>query len=258
MTFRSARTRVVAASLLLALVGSLALWGRAVAGDDGRPAQQATGTPNGQLVLPTVTATVVGGVPGSTPTAPVVSVEAVGEANLRSGPGLDFDIVGTITAGDPVRVVGRSPNFPWYVVDWPDGPNGVAWVFEELVVVHGDITTQPIYPDPAAPTVDPTQAAIQATATVLLQTPGAAETATATALFQPTGIFTSTPGGELTPGAGGDQPAAQFTAPAPAGANQPRAFRDPTATGAAIPPAMVIITLGGLGVLALILSFVRR
>lgn len=258
--FRSAWTRVVAIGLLLALAGTLSLWNRAAADDGALNLQQATATPSGQLVLPTATATLAGGasVPGRTPTAPVVSVEAVGEANLRSGPGLDFDVVGTIQAGDPVRVVGRSPNFPWYVVEWPEGPNGVAWVFEELVVVHGDITTQPLYPDPAAPTVDPTQAAIQATATVLLQTPGAAETATATALFEPTGIFTSTPGGELTPGAEGDQAPSQFTAQAPAGANEARPLRNPTTTGAAIPPAMVIITLGGLGVLALVVSVLRR
>jgi hypothetical protein len=260
--YRSPWTRFVIAGLLLAAAVSFGVRGRASAEDDAGRLQQVTSTPGGQLTLPSATPSPIGGAtatPSHTPTAPVVLIEAVGEANLRSGPGLDFDVIGTISAGDPVRVVGRSPNFPWYVVEWPGGPGDVAWVFDELVIVHGDITTQPIYPDPVAPTVDPTQAAIQATATVLLQTPGAAETATATALFEPTGVFTSTPGAEGIPGAESDSPPPQFTAPAPDGsANGVSPVRDPTASGATIPPAMVIITLGGLGILALIVSVLRR
>jgi hypothetical protein len=255
--YRSPWLRVVSAGLLLAIGGTLGVGvgGHATA----EPLQQITNTPFGQLALPTATATQPGGAtatPSRTPTAPVVLVEAVGEANLRDGPGLDFDIVGTLTAGNPVPVVGRSINFPWYVVEWESGPDGVAWVFEELVIVRGDITTVPVYSEPSAPTLDPTQAAIQATATILLQTPGAAETATASALIQPTGVFTSTPDAAAAGPASPGPP--QFTPAPPVGQATGLPSNQDASAGAGIPPAMVIITLGGLGILALIVSVLRR
>lgn len=246
---------------MLAVGGLLGLRRHAVASEAQTPALQLTNTlaPPGQLALPTATPTVAGGAaaaPSRTPTFPVVLLEAVQEANVRNGPGLDFDIVGTLTAGNPVQVIGRSINFPWYVIEWPGAENDVAWVFEDLVTVQGDITTIPIYPDPSAPTIDPTLAAVQATATVLLQTPGAAETATATALFAPTGVFTSTPDAGAVP-AEGAGPLPEFTAQ-PAGPANGLLPGQQIPAGGGIPPAMVILTLGGLGVLALIVSVLRR
>ena len=258
---RSPWLRAIIVGLLLAVGGLVSLRGQAVASDAQQPLLQVTATilPPGQLELPTATPSPIGGAtasPSRTPTFPVVLLEAVGEANVRNGPGLDFDVVGTLTAGNPVQIVGRSINFPWYVVEWEGAENNVAWVFEELVIVQGDITTIPIYPDPSAPTVDPTQAAVQATATVLLQTPGAAETATATALFAPTGVFTSTPEGEVLPE--GQVPASDFTAAPQTGpANDVLPPQDLSTSGG-IPPAMVILTLGGLGILALVVSILRR
>jgi hypothetical protein len=261
-TFRSRRLLLLTAGLLTAIGMSFGAGARGQVAASGvrLPLLQITNTPFGQLALPTATATPPGGAtatPSRTPTFPVVLIEAVFEANLRDGPGLDFNLVGTLTAGNPVPVIGRSPNFPWYVVAWEGTPDGVAWVYEELVTINGDITTIPIYPDPAAPTLDPTQAAIQATATVLLQTPGAAETATATALFQPTGIFTSTPdpAGALP---GGTPLPPQFTPAPPVGQLTRLPLIQPQLNGAGIPPAMVIITLGSLGVLALVVSVLRR
>jgi hypothetical protein len=262
-TIRSRRLTLLTGGLLIAISVSLGVGmiGQADASGVQLPLLQVTNTPVGQLVLPTATATPPGGATATasrTPTFPVVLIEAVGEANLRDGPGLDFDLVGTLTAGNPVPVIGRSPNFPWYVVEWEDAPEGVAWVYEELVVINGDITTIPIYADPAAPTLDPTQAAVQATATVLLQTPGAAETATATALFAPTGIFTSTPPDAVGAQPGGTPPPPQFTPAPPVGQTNGQPPVQPPPAGTGIPPAMVIITLGGLGILALVVSILRR
>jgi hypothetical protein len=261
-TLRSRRLFLLTAGLLIAIGVSFGVGagGQVAASGVRLPLLQITNTPVGQLALPTATATPPGGAtatPSRTPTFPVVLIEAVGEANLRDGPGLDFNLVGTLTAGNPVPVIGRSPNFPWYVVEWEGAPEGVAWVYEELVIINGDITTIPIYADPTAPTLDPTQAAVQATATVLLQTPGAAETATATALFAPTGIFTSTPDAAGTQ-PGGTPPPPQFTPAPPVGqvTSLPPIQTQPN--GAGIPPAMVIITLGGLGILALVVSILRR
>lgn len=240
--------------LAVALVGGLGLL---------LPTQIASGlqttltvTPVLQLTLPSPTPSPIGGptaTPTRTPTLAPVLAEAIGEANLRTGPGLDFDVVGTLLAGNPVPVIGRSVRFPWYVVEWEDTPGGQAWVFDQLVIITGDTTTVPIVEEPVAPTIDPTLAAIQATATVLLQTPGAAETATATALLAPTGVFTMTPGGP-----GGVGRLATFTEPPPY--VQPTLLPPATNTSESIgpPPAVFIISSGALGLLSLILALLRR
>jgi hypothetical protein len=251
------RVSLLAASLMLVVVGlALNISGAAVAAE-GRPVAQPA-SPTNVLQLPTATSTLIGGptaTPSRTPTTTPVLAEAIGEANLRSGPGLDFDLVGTLTVGNPVPVIGRSVNYPWLLVAWEDAPDGQAWVFEQLVRITGDITTVPIVDEPELPTIDPTQAIIQATATILLQTPGAAETATATAYFAPTGVYTQTPGGlEAAPGG----PAATFTPPEP--------YYDPEVPSSDVAstqqrgpaPAVLIISLGMMGMLTLGLGLLRR
>lgn len=238
--------------------------GVSVALADEAALQSATPTvsnPN-QVSLPTATSTVIGGptaTPSRTPTLVPVLAEAIGEANLRSGPGLDFDVVGTLTAGNPVPIVGRSLRFPWYAVEWADGPNGQAWVFDQLVLITGDITTVPIVDEPELPTIDPTQAAIQATATILLQTPGAAETATATAFFAPTGVFTQTPGAEALPP--GVLPT--YTPPADEAAvgpniDVPSEIESADGRNPRVSPAVIILSLGGMGLLTLLVGLLRR
>jgi uncharacterized protein YraI len=215
-----------------------------------------------QVSLPTATQTLIGGPTATasrTPTLVPVLAEAIGEANLRSGPGLDFDVVGTLTAGNPVPIIGRSLRFPWYAVEWADGPDGQAWVFDQLVLITGDITTVPIVGEPELPTIDPTQAAIQATATILLQTPGAAETATATAFFAPTGVFTQTPGAQdLPPGV-----LPTYTPPSDESGggivvDAPSESESTDRSSPRISPAVVILSLGGMGLLTLLVGLLRR
>ena len=238
-------------SLILAAL-SLSVGHSVSALDDPVLRQEATAN------LPTATPTSVGGptaTPSRTPTLVPVQVEAIGEANLRSGPGLDFDIVGQITVGNPVPVIGRSLQWPWYLVKWDESPSGQAWVFEQLVIVIGDITVIPFVDAPTLPTIDPTDAAIQETAQVLLQTPGAAETATATAFFLPTGVFTQTP--NAAGGIGGSAPT--FTPPAgDAGIDGLRPTTTPPSERGGPAPAVMIISLAAMGGLMLILGVIRR
>jgi uncharacterized protein YraI len=248
-------TRAIVMAAFIVIV-ALLFSSQTVSGLQIQPTLTPTFTPFLQLNLPTATNTPIGGptaAPTRTPGLAPVLAEAIGEANLRTGPGLDFDVVGTLLAGNPVPVIGRSVRFPWYVVEWEDAPSGQAWVFEQLVIINGDITTVPVVEEPAAPTIDPTIAAIQSTATILLQTPGAAETATATAQMVPTGVYTMTPGGP-----GGVARLATFTEPPPY--VQPTILPPATAQGSQspLPPAVFIISLGILGILSLILTFLRR
>lgn len=255
------RIRVVGLALSLGLILTgigMRLAAPAAAGDVS-PVEQGATTATPELQLPTATSTLVGGptaTPSRTPTLTPVLAEALGDINLRSGPGLDFDIVGELTAGNTVPIIGRSVQYPWLQVSWAEAPSGTAWVYEQLVRVIGDITTIPIVDAPELPTIDPTQAVIQATATVLLQTPGAAETATATAFFAPTGVYTFTPGG---PAAAAPGVNPTFTPPEPyqpvetlLPPNQPPSEQSGPA------PAVVIVALGLMGVLTIVMGLIRR
>jgi hypothetical protein len=220
---------------------------------------QAYATPTlAGFLFPTDTPTQLGGptaTPSRTPSVAPVLAQALGTpTNLRSGPGLNFDIVGELKAGDTIPIIGRSVTLPWLVVLWAQAPEGKAWVFNDLVTVLGDITTVPVVEPPSQPTIEPTLAALQQTATIVLQTPGAAETATAAAFFQPTGAYTVTPGGVTF---GGVLPT--FTPPEPY--IQPSVVAPPvgsTAARSGLPPAMLIVGLGFLGAIMLGLGLLRR
>jgi len=70
--------------------------------------------------------------------APEVFAEAVGTANLREGPGIDYPVVGEIAAGTRYRVLARHTLVPWLRIDWP-GRAGPSWVYADLVTVTGDL-----------------------------------------------------------------------------------------------------------------------
>jgi hypothetical protein len=250
------------AGLILALAALAITAGVAAASGAAPPAQAQTPTATapGQLQLPTATPTVPGGPtapPSSTPSVVPVQAEIIGDpTNLRTGPGIDFEIVAELSPGELVPITGRWLGYDWLLVQWDDAPGGEAWVYLPLVIVRGDITTVPAVDPPAPPTADPTEVAAEATATILLQTPGAVETATATALLAPTGVFTRTPepGGEAV---AGELPT--FTPPPPY--VQPEELPVPEAAQRAetpLPPAVIIITLGAMGAFTLALGLLRR
>ncbi len=252
-------TRKVRATLLfMGLLFGLAAVGMGV-GTSTVQAQVPTPA-TGQVLLPTATQTLIGGPTATasrTPTLVPVLAEVISEANLRSWPAIgdDSTIVGHVTAGTTLPVVGRWLGYPWLLVLWVDGPNGTAWVFGDLVIIHGDITTVPAVTPPPLPTIEPTLQALQMTATILLQTPGAAETATMTAFFVPTGVYTRTPSG------GGGLPGGAlptFTQPPPYAPPEVLASSNSPAERSRIPPAVPIIALGAMGILTLGLGLLRR
>lgn len=111
-----------------------------------------------------------------------VTAEAYKEANLRAGAGIDYVVVGKITAGTAYPVIGRSGRFPWLLLEI--GPGQLGWVFQDLVKVQGDLNSVPV--------------------TDLIITPGAvnppAETPTAQAtLIEIAPLPSFTPSGDGTP-----------------------------------------------------------
>ena len=144
------------------------------------------------VVIPTTAPTVTAQAPGSiiveaspsptfTPTQPLpdarlVSIAASGTALIRDFPE-DGTVLGVLQDNTEYQVLGQY--FSWYQIQLLSAPDGRAWVYFEDIRVSGNLQDIPFI-DPA---VQPAQLSAQdiatATALVLFQTPGFAETATA-------------------------------------------------------------------------------
>ena len=210
-----------------------------------------------QIQLPTSTQTQVGGptaTPSRTPSIAPVMAEVIEQANLRALPSIDADIVATLDGGTTLPVVGQWLGYDWLLVTWAEAPGGQAWIHISVVNIIGDRTTVPAVTPPPQSTIEPTQAALNATATVILQTPGGPETATAAAYSAPSGVYTVTPGN---PALGGALPT--FTPPEPY--VQPETLPPPdgsTQSRRGPAPAILIIALGAMGILTLVVGLLRR
>lgn len=114
-------------------------------------------TPTPTPVPPTATPA-----PVIVPAGPVTGT-TINNANLRSGPGVTFDIIGATVPGQTIVIVGRTDAGDWYLLD-----NG-AWISVPLVtgapplaaiaVVDPNAPPTPI-PPTAAPTPTPDTAAL--------------------------------------------------------------------------------------------------
>ncbi len=167
--------------------------------------------------IPTVTGTPVG--------AWIIVMDSeVGYANVRSGPGtVGYDIVGILTEGATAPALGISPGGDWIQIVYPGVPGNVAWIYKDLVTLRGnlDIIEPPPTPTPrVTATIDPTLAA-----QFLVEVP-------------PTRLPTFTPPAELQP--------------VPTFANE-----SPIVDNSRIPMGLVIIVSGVLGLLGLLISFLR-
>lgn len=57
--------------------------------------------------------------PANTPTPSIPSVTALGDLNIRSGPGIEYDVVGFMRRGDSALVVGTTA-VNWWKIECPD------------------------------------------------------------------------------------------------------------------------------------------
>ena len=118
-------------------------------------------TGSGFFQIPTVD------IPTVTGTDPGVIVrvkndEANPQINVRSGPGTDYDRVGTLLANQEVIGKGRTEGGSWILIEYMGGPDNYAWVYSSYVDYRGDlpIVVVPNTPTPRITnTIDPTLAA---------------------------------------------------------------------------------------------------
>jgi LysM repeat protein len=121
--------------------------------------------------------------PTDTP-PPDPMLEALAAAtNVRNAPEINADQIGLIYPGTWYRVLGRQGD--WYQIEYPESPDGVAWVYARVVLFSGDAA---LLPDlGVTQTVEPT------TVAAIAPTDAPTETPTVTPTGTPTETLTATP-----------------------------------------------------------------
>lgn len=69
-----------------------------------------------------------------TPSTVIVTVSA--NTNCRSGPGVDYDIVGALTIGQQAEVIGKNSITGYWIINNPIGP-GTCWLWGEHATITG-------------------------------------------------------------------------------------------------------------------------
>lgn len=59
------------------------------------------------------------------------------QLNVRSGPGTDFNSLGTLNPQDLVSLTGKDPNGSWLQIEFTPGPEGKGWVNAAFVQAQG-------------------------------------------------------------------------------------------------------------------------
>jgi len=73
------------------------------------------------------------------------------QLNVRSGPGTDFNSLGTLKPQDVVSLTGKDPNGAWLQIDFVSGPEGKGWVNAAFVQAQGvDLSGLPIITEAGA------------------------------------------------------------------------------------------------------------
>lgn len=143
------------------------------------------------------------------------------KANLRAGPGTDYDLLGALAHGDAAPATGRSARNDWVQIEYAGGPGDRAWVWIKTIALQGGtIESLPVIDPPPTPTLPPT--------------------ATGEIGPVPTLIPTRLP---------------TFTPPPPVSAVT---FTDPPLTGSRFPVALLIIGLFAFGLLSGVMAALRR
>lgn len=89
--------------------------------------------------------------PTPEPGDPVAMVIARAGVNVRTGPGLEYPVIGIAPFGAQSEVVGVSADRTWWVVNVPVSLNSQGWVSDEYVAVENADTVL-VIPAPPTPT----------------------------------------------------------------------------------------------------------
>lgn len=87
-----------------------------------------------------------------TPEVPMVSVSV--NTNCRTGPNIQFDLIGALNVGQNAEVVGRYQNGAYWIIKNP-GSSGNCWLWGNYATVTGNTSNLPEFPSPPTPTPYP-------------------------------------------------------------------------------------------------------
>jgi uncharacterized protein YraI len=59
------------------------------------------------------------------------------QLNIRSGPGTDFNSLGTLNPQDVVNLIGKDANGAWLQIEFAAGPDGKGWINAAFVQAQG-------------------------------------------------------------------------------------------------------------------------
>ena len=96
--------------------------------------------------------------PGPTDTPSITTAVADYNANIRSGPGEEYEIIDFILAGEAGEIVGRYDDTPigtWWLIRRFGETGRDGWVWEGAVTLSGNDASVPVLEPPPTPT--PTQ-----------------------------------------------------------------------------------------------------
>lgn len=107
------------------------------------PSATATDTPTPTSTPTTTPSPTVVVLPTSTATRAANALIIVDRANIRSGPGPDYAIVGVATRDQQFVIIGRTNAGDWWQVCCLEN-NERGWLFGELVTTLGDLSMVPV------------------------------------------------------------------------------------------------------------------
>lgn len=102
-------------------------------------------------IAPTLTFTPT----SSTPSPCTPTVTSTVNANVRSGPGTAYDIVGFLALGQSANIVGRNDAYTWWYIAYPGVAGGHAWIAGSVVTSACVPAVVQVVAAPPLPTAQP-------------------------------------------------------------------------------------------------------
>jgi hypothetical protein len=89
------------------------------------------------------------------PTPGKVSITVSKDTNCRSGPDVQFDVIGVMRVGETAEAVGRNADSTYWVIRLPSATAASCWLLGQWATVDGNGQTLPVLESPPTPTYHP-------------------------------------------------------------------------------------------------------
>ena len=151
-------SRIVSAQTIPSRTPTPSGGGATATDDPGGPGPNPTAPPTSTSSVAQSTATFTptflpptpedGFLPTALPCSLEVTIRSLASGiNVRGGPGLEYNIVGSLLLQEVRPLIGRAPRAPWWQIELADGTEG--WVADNLVDVSGYTGNVPVVEPPA-------------------------------------------------------------------------------------------------------------